>query len=186
MRRAPLVLLGAALAGCGWRAGMLAPEGYDTIGVEVFETERGILQRELEPELSDAMTEALTDLVDAPLATPARADLLVRGRITAYNRRSGIRTSGNDLAETGLYVAVAAELVDRRTGVVVVPTRERHVWSGYALDESAIENEGRARRRALRNVADTLVLDLFGISTESRSAGGAAVESAGSSDDPGR
>ncbi len=162
MRRLAALLLVTTCAACGWHAGLVAPEGYRTVGVEVLATERGVLERNLEPLLSDALSDALLDRVQAPLATPADADLVLRARVTDYHRRAGVRAPDNDLVEGGLFVLVAAELIDRRSGAVVVPSRQRHVWSGYALDASARQNEEAARRRALRHLADTLVLDLFG------------------------
>jgi len=156
---APLLPL---LTSCGWHAGLAAPDGAQTIGIEVFETDRGQLQRGLEPEFADALGKAVVDLVGTPLADPADADVVVRGHIVEYRRRQGIRNTDNQLVETGVYVSVSAGLYDR-TGAVLVPNRQRHNWSGYATDEVAQVNEAQARRRALRYIADTLVLDLFGI-----------------------
>ncbi len=164
--RTLVVLLCGWLAGCGWSAGLTAPDGHRTVGVRIFETERGLLQRNLEPILSDAMSEAVTGMVGAPLVAPSAADVVVEGRILAYGRRSGIRTTENELTETGLRLVLEAKLVDRK-GDVVVPARQRHVWSGYALDERALVSESLARRRAVEYVAQTLVLDLFGIGAES-------------------
>jgi hypothetical protein len=156
------VLLGAAA--CGWRAGLSLPAGVRHVGVEIFESDRDVLERGLEPLFTREISRALIDRVGAPIETPSRADLILRGRILEYRRRPGIRNSDNQLLETGLYVRATAELIDRRSGHVVVPTKETHVWSGYSTDLS-LENEDVARERALRHVADTLVLDLFRPST---------------------
>ncbi len=147
-------------AGCGWHAALALPEGARRVGVEIFETHREVLERGLEPLLCDEISRAVTDWIGAPLESPSRADLLVRGRILEYRRRPGIRNSENQLVETGLYFAAAAELVDRRSGRIVVPTKEAHVWSGYSTEVS-LANEQAARARALRHVADSLVLELF-------------------------
>ena len=88
---------------------------------------------------------------------------------------TGICTKDNNLVETGVFVSVTAELVDRRTGEIVVPARERHVWSGYALGEQAAQNEVEALERALTHVAETLVLDLFGPASSRESTPGAGV-----------
>jgi hypothetical protein len=164
--RSPAHVLAAAAvvlaASCGWHTGLVAPNQASTVGVEIFETRRGLLERNLEPLLSDALTRAVVDFVDASLERPSRADVVVRGHIAEYRRRAGIRSLENELVETGLFVSVVAELIDRRTGEVLVPARESHVWSGYSLDENAQANEAEARLRALRHVAETLVLELFG------------------------
>ena len=152
----------ALCAGCGWHAGLIERDDARTVGVEIFETRRGLLERNLEPIVSDALTRALSDFVDLDLAAPGRADLVVRGRIEDYLRREGIRTTENRLVETGVYVLITAEVFDRRTGKRVVPAAQRHVWSGYALGQETAENEALARERAIRHVAEALVLDLFG------------------------
>jgi hypothetical protein len=158
--RAALILpLLLATAACGWHAGLHVPQGT-RIGVEVFETDREILERGLEPLLTEEISRALIDRLGAPIECPERADLVVRGRILDYRRRPGIRNKENQLLETGLFVRASAELVERRTGNVVVPVKEAQVWSGYSTDRS-LESEEAARQRALRHVADSLVLDLF-------------------------
>lgn len=147
---------------CGWSAGLSAPEGGESIGVEVFVSERHILERDLGPPLSDAITRAVADLVGAPIESPGRADLVLKGEILEYRRRAGVRNRDNELVETGVFFEASARLVDRRTGSVVAPTRKAQVWSGYALDRASVGNEALARERAIRYVAETLVLDLFG------------------------
>ena len=151
----------AGLASCGWHAGLGLPEGHRTVGVEIFELERDILERNLEPIVADALSRAVTDYVRAPIVAPRDADVVVRGRILDYRFRAGIRDTQNQLQETGLYVRVAAELVDGRSGEVLVPLRESSVWSGYHLGPDAAAHEASARVRALEYVAETLVLDLF-------------------------
>ncbi len=157
-RTFPLALL--VVLGCGWHAGLVPPDGSHSVGVEIFETRREVLERGLEPLLSEELSKAVVEFVGAPLATPGRADVVVRGRILEYRRRAGIRNTQNELVETGVFILASAELVDRRSGKVLVPTREAHNWTGYALDRP-VENEDDARQRALRYVAQTLVFDLF-------------------------
>jgi hypothetical protein len=163
LRRSHGLVLLALLVGlpaCGWRAGLSLPAGVQHVGVEVFEADRDVLERGLEPLFTQEISRALIDRVGAPIEAPSRADVILRGRILEYRRRPGIRNSDNQLLETGIYVRASAELVDRRTGRIVVPVKETHVWSGYSTDLS-LENEQIARERALRHVADSLVLDLF-------------------------
>jgi len=156
-----LALPGLCLSGCGWHAGLLAPGGAQSIGVEVFETDRTLLERNLEPIVSGAITRAVSDLVQTPLAAPQRADIVVKGEILNYNRRSGARNSDNELVETGIYVLIRASLWDRRNNKELVAPIARHGWSGYALGDGAILNESQTRLRVIDYVARTLVLDLF-------------------------
>ena len=156
-----LLVAGLLLPACGWHAGLLAPGGARTVGVEIFETDRQLLERNLEPIVSEAITRALIDMVQTQLAAPQNADLVRRGEILNYNRRSGARNKDNELVETGLYVLLRASLVDRISGDVVVPAITRHGWSGYALTGDAPQNEAQTRLRVIDYVARTLVLDLF-------------------------
>lgn len=156
-----LAFAGLSLPACGWHAGLLAPGGAKSIGVEVFETDRTLLERNLEPIVSNAMTRAVVDLVQTPLASPQAADVVLRGEILNYNRRSGARNSDNELVETGIYVLIRASLWDRRTQKELLPSIVRHGWSGYALADDALQNESETRLRVIDYVARTLVLDLF-------------------------
>jgi hypothetical protein len=158
-----IVLLAAMGAGaCGWHAGLTAPGGASSVGIDVFTAERHILERDLEPRLNAAMTRAFVDLIDVPLENPRKADLVIKGEIVEYRRRAGVRNEDNDLVETGLRIEATARLVDRKTGQIVVPSRTAYVWSSYGLDGvTAVEQEDLARERALRHIAETLILDLF-------------------------
>ena len=152
--------LAALVAGCGWSAGLSTPVEGRSIGSEVFDVRRDVLERGLAPLLHEQMTRAAGDLVAAPVVQPSKADYVVRGTIVEYRRRSGIRNSDFQLQETALRIRLEAELIDRRTGEVVGDPVRTHVWSGYGLD--ATTNEAIALERALHYLAETVVLDLFG------------------------
>lgn len=162
LRPRPLALLFAWAwlwaSGCGWHVGGLAPEGARSVGVEIFWTNERVLERDLEPALQSELSRAVGDLSGLPLARVGDADLVVRGRIQEYRRRSGIRSPDNELLETGLRLQVDAELFDRRSGEVLESAPAR-IWSGYAL--LGIGQESAAQERALRNLAETLALELF-------------------------
>lgn len=159
MRAVWLALLALPCLACGWHSGLPAPRGARSVGVEAATREGTVLERELEPELSDALSEAVVDWVGLPLVPPGEADLVVRPRILEYRRRGGVRNRQNELIETAVFVRARAELFDRRSGRVLGSPATAQEWSGYALDDLA--NEGVARERALRHVAVSLVLALF-------------------------
>ena len=187
----PALLLGLVSPGCGWRAGLEPAELWDvsedaTVGVEIFRTDRNVIERQLEARLSESLTAAVNDLVHARLVTPGRADLVLRGEILEYRRRGGIRSRENRLLESGVQLTLRAELVDAAGRVLSGPV-DRRVWSGYSLgaplepfdpgsptaprDPVAFvdgpANEDRAADRALRHLAETLVLELFRPADES-------------------
>ena len=76
------LLLGAGA--CGWHAGLKAPDGATSVGIEVFPAERRILERDLEPLLNQAMTRAFVDLVATPLQHPLRPGRSQWPRLAQY------------------------------------------------------------------------------------------------------
>jgi hypothetical protein len=129
------------------------------VAVEAVERDGTVLERGLEPLLTDALSEAVVDWVDLPLVAPADADLVVRAEVLEYRRRGGVRSPENELLETAVFVRARAELFDRRLGNARGEPVHAQEWSGYALDDPS--NEDAARDRALRHVAVSLVLELF-------------------------
>lgn len=152
----PSLLL--ALGGCGWHAGLSTPSGARSIGVEAVRREGTVLERGLEPELTDALSAAVVDWVGLPLTAVDEADLVLRAEIVEFRRRGGVRNRDNELVETAVFVRASAKLFDRRKNQESAPAMAQE-WSGYALDDPS--NEDAARKRALRHVADSLVLELF-------------------------
>jgi hypothetical protein len=84
---------------------------------------------------------------------------VIRGKILTYHRRSGIRNTDNEQLETGIYISAEAQLHDRATGRVVSGPVGADAAVGYIL--GPVENEREARERALRRIAEELVLDLL-------------------------
>ena len=161
--RALLAALLLALAGCGWHAGLGTSSGASSVGVQIVTREGRLLERGLEPELTDALSAAVVDWGELPLVSPAEADLVVRAHIVEFRRRGGVRNRDNELVETAVFVRASAELFDRRNGKTGAPAMAQE-WSGYALDDPS--NEDAALERALRHVADSLVLELFAPSSQ--------------------
>jgi Lipopolysaccharide-assembly len=146
-----------AASACGYDAGLRVAEHHDSVGIEIFGNES--YERDLEPELHDQMTKVLRDQSDARLVDPREARAVIRGTLTAFHRRGGIRDSQNKLLETGVYIEVTARLF---VGGNETPVRSAtsSVWIGYTLDDSG--NERAARDQALRHLAEGLILQLLG------------------------
>jgi hypothetical protein len=143
---------------------MVLGEMEETVGVEFFGNDGRL--RDLEGVFHGYVTDALNRMVHATQVAPDDADLVVRGTIVNYARRAGIRSVENELLELGLRVTIDAELVRRSRDMdgtwheEVVDSGRFSVDSGYRAEES--EGELDARDRVLRNIADRMVLDLFG------------------------
>lgn len=156
--RSALLALASLLAGCGYTSGLRLPEHYHSVGLEVFGNDTP--EVDLERGLHAAMARQLVQLVRSPLEPPARADVLVDGRILEYSRRDGIRDgTDNRLLESAIVVRAEAWLVDRRSGEVLGEPAKSGVRIGYVIGEE--RGELQARDRALLDVAQRLVLELF-------------------------
>lgn len=156
---AGLLVLVLALAGvgCGYDAGLRVAEKHASVGVEIFGNDT--LERDVERPLHAEITRAIRDLTNVPMEIPSRAEVVIRGTVKTYQRRSGVRSSENALLETGVFIEAEASLVDRASGRPIGPPARAGRWVGFVLDDPS--NEGRARDRVLRHIADELVLVLF-------------------------
>ena len=170
------LFLFVCLSACGYSVALRLPEGQEDIGVEIFVNDSDL--RDLERDLYDEMSSSVLNLVRAPLVSPGRADVVVRGRILEYRRRSGVRNPRNRLLETGVLITVEAELWDKRNSVTLGRPITSKVEIGYVVGEPIdpltsidsrttrnreleLTNEREARARALRILSEQVVLDLF-------------------------
>ena len=158
--RTLLLALCLAVPACGYDAGLRVTEHHDSVGVELFGNES--YERDLEAELHDQMTRVLRDQSDAHLVDPREAQAVIRGTITAFRFRDGIRGRENRLLETGIYIEVEAKLYVSGNETPV-RSSTAGAWVGYTLDQPrAALNEREARARALRHMAEEIVLELLG------------------------
>lgn len=162
-------------AGCGYSAGLRAPEGHHSVGLELFGNVSDL--RDLEADLYQAISLSMNQLVQSPLVAPDDADLIVRGRITEYRRRGGARNDNNLLQETGVRIGLEAYLFDPQTGKQVGPLAKSTIETGYTVGQASFDtstidetrrdpnleraNELDARARTLRLAAEELVFELF-------------------------
>lgn len=114
MRRELVALALAALAtACGYSTGLTVPEQAGrTIGIEFFENRTP--ERDIELEFHTQLSQAVIDLVHAPLVPPERADVVIRGTMLRFSRRYGVRDADNQLEESGIIVHVQGGLWRRR------------------------------------------------------------------------
>ncbi|MAE29713.1 MAG: hypothetical protein CMJ87_12165 [Planctomycetes bacterium] len=142
-------------ASCGYTRGLMPPAPARTVGVAFFGNEGKL--PDLERDLHRELVRSLGDLVSAPLAAPQRADATVRGRILSTTRRGGVRDPENSLLESGLRIAVEARLWGPEGPLG--PLVRQDTWVGIRLDRLGRESDARAR--ALAQLADALILELF-------------------------
>jgi len=152
-----LAWLVTALTGCGYTTGLTLGPDYHSVGLEIFGNDTP--EPDLELGLHRALTQATRNMLDARLVDPDRSQLVVRGRLTRFQRRAGLRSADNVWMEGGVWITAEAELVDPRRDVVIAGPVRAEANVGYARTNR--EAEPDARQRALNNLAERLVLDLF-------------------------
>ncbi len=159
MRFLQALLLGVALgsASCSWSTGLQLDPGRASIGAEIFANDS--LEPDLERAMHAELTRSLINLVEAPIAAPGVADVVIRGRIETYWRRAGIRNRDNRLLESWVDISVSASLWDRTEGKIRSGPVSDRIQVGYTLERTGSEAE--AARRALKNLADRIVLALL-------------------------
>lgn len=146
-----------ALVACGYSTGLNVAQRHTSVGLEVFGNDS--YDRDLERPLYDAISRVLRDTSDAALVEPSRASVVMRGKISTFRRRSGIRSPDNKLLETGVFIEVEAGLYAPGATNPSKPPVKVGTWVSYIIDGA--QNEREARERALRHIAEELVLDLF-------------------------
>lgn len=166
-----LILLLALASACGYSTGLTLPDDYRTVGVEVFGNDTRV--PDLEARMQEQLTASVRSRVDAPLVEPERADLIIRGTLLNYDRRSGIRSPENQLLETGVRIAIEAELVRRPAATldtqsgkkpkdVVLRSVRFNDESGFRLDQDPLNlGELAASNRVLRRLSDRIVMELM-------------------------
>lgn len=152
-----LVFLGLVLPGCGYSTGLKVSEKHQSVGVEFFGNVTP--ERDVERPLYDEVTRALRDLTDVRIESPQRAEVVIQGVVKTYQRRGGVRSTDNQLLETGVLIEAEATLVDRASGRTLGPPVRAGRYIGFVLDDPS--NEADARARVLSYIADELVLELF-------------------------
>lgn len=156
--RSILALAAFFVVGCGYTSGLRLPEHYHSVGIEVFTNDS--FEPDVERDLHEMLSTQVNELVHAPLESPAVSDVVLEGRITSWSRRDGIRDQRtNALLESAVVVRAEGWLTDRLTGDRIGSLAQASTRIGYVIGEP--EGEYQAQERALRDIAQRLVLDLF-------------------------
>jgi hypothetical protein len=156
------LVLALAAAGCGWHAGLVTPPGAETLGLRFLGNETRLPG--IEVDVTQAIGRAVRDRVALRTATPALADLVLEGEVYELRRWAGVRSITNDQLEASVQLGVELRLVDARSGETLSVSR-RDLRAGYAIDQGFglvnTQGEAVAQARAIANLAEGLVLDLF-------------------------
>jgi hypothetical protein len=150
-------LLAAVVLGCGYSSGLRVSDRHVSVGLEFLGNDS--YERDLERPFDDEMSRALRNFSDAPIVDVAKADVVVRGKIKSYIHRAGIRSRENVPLETGVSIEIEASLHQKSSGKLLRGPFKITSAVGYLVGDPG--NEPQARDRALRHIAEELVLDLF-------------------------
>ena len=127
-----------------------------TIGIEIFGNESMLPNLELG--LHAALSEAARRHTTLTLVSPERADIVIRGEVSGFERRPGARTAENRFVETRNVVSVNAVALDG-TSFATIARTSTEIGFGTAIDVPGRELE--VRDNALRNTADRILLTLL-------------------------
>ncbi len=160
--RSAAALAALALVGCGWHAGLLAPAGAETLGLRFLGNDTRLPGFEVD--VTQAIGRAVRDRVSLRTAAPERADLVLEGEVFELRRWAGVRSPENEQLEASVQIGVELRLIERKTGEILATSR-RDLRAGYVIDPGfGIANtpgQVTAQNRAISNLAEGLVLDLF-------------------------
>ncbi|MBK9549119.1 MAG: DUF4136 domain-containing protein [Gemmatimonadetes bacterium] len=156
--RSSLIVLALTLAGCsfGFRSGGGLPAEIKTVAVLPFDNETS--DATLGQQVNAAIREAVERRLGLRAATEAKADLVVRGRITNYEPDeptsfSGTGTGGSvQVTRRQLSVTIAIEMVANKDGRMIFQERSLSARGDY---EPGREADGR--KKALEFLVNAIV-----------------------------
>ena len=152
-----ILCLALSSPSCHYNIGLTAPEGYSEVAVEIFANDTR--EPDLERALQSSLTREVRDRVPLHLVAPEQSELVVEGRLVNFNRIRGIRNPKNQIMESGVQITAEAWVARRSSGERISNTITAQATVGYAIDDS--RGERAARERALRQLAEILIVDLF-------------------------
>lgn len=149
-----LLLLAAALVGCGYTAGSLVSREYRTIYVPIWENRT--FRRGLEFRLTELLQKEIERRTHLKLTTEDRADTKLSGEIVDFQQRVLTEDLMDRPVETQVRVVVNFRWEDLRTGETIV--REVGLaQTGEAVFARGETPEGAAATEAFQDLAEQIV-----------------------------
>lgn len=149
--------LGPFLVGCGYSSGVRLPLGARSVGVEAFGNVGPF--PEVEREVFAILSTQASRMIDGDVVPPGQADLLICGQIEDYRRLHGVQSAEGSLQESGVRIMLRAWLEDSREGQQIGQVLYYDQSVRYIL--GVREGEAGARRAALDQLCQEVILDLF-------------------------
>jgi outer membrane lipopolysaccharide assembly protein LptE/RlpB len=156
-----LVLATLLAGGCGYRTTELFPDQYRTIAVPIFDNNTPY--KELQFDLAEALTKQIEQRTAYKVTSPATADTLIAGTITAVNQNLVNRVRvGAVPEELELMVTIDFEWKDLRTAQTIMDRRSLSVTGPYVPARGVGEPIQRGRHVAVERLAREIVSQLRG------------------------
>ena len=160
-----LVLGSLLLSGCGYTTGSLLPSNYRTVAIEPFknkvgylnENTRGLYVPLLENKVHDNVASRFQFDGHLKVVPAGRADLVLKGELTGFDREELRLTDNQDVQEYRLRITVAITLVDQTTDK---PVWEEPSFSGeatYFVSGPQAKSESAALDDALTDLSRRIV-----------------------------
>ncbi len=144
-------------SGCGYSLGYRTPPGVHTVSVPIFLNETFPLRREVEYELTSAFRQEIQVRTGLRIIDEeAGPDLVVRGRILEFRERVVAEGPRDVKTESNLIAVVELRIENYRNNTIRIQ-RVPNV-EPFSIEIGETFQDGR--RRAVRNIAEKLVVAL--------------------------
>jgi hypothetical protein len=152
-----LTVLVLAVGGCGYSLGYSTPPGVKTISIPIFWNATFPLRREVEVELTSAFRQEIQARTDLRIIDESSSpDAVIRGRIVEFRERVVAEGRRDEKTESNVVAIVDLEIENYRDGTL----RIERVSDVEPFSIQAGESFEVGRRRAIRNIAEKLVVAL--------------------------
>ncbi len=155
-----LIAVFLIFTGCGYTTGSLLPSNYRTIFVEPFKNQVGYVNENnrgtyiilLETKAHTAVVNRFQFDGHLKIKTSGKADLILQGALTGFNRDELRLTENQDVQEYRIRVTMALTLTDAVTGETV--------WSEPAFSGEATYFTAGAQAKSESSALDEALIDL--------------------------
>ncbi|MAG57592.1 MAG: hypothetical protein CMJ83_14970 [Planctomycetes bacterium] len=113
-----LMVVAVGASGCGYSSGSMMPEGVHSVAVGIFGNET--FYRHAEVTYTRELTRELVRRAHVDVRDPAKADVVITGRILTIPRITLVEDRIDQILEGGVVVRVEVKVEDPRTGQAVI------------------------------------------------------------------
>jgi len=149
-------------AGCGYTQKVTLPNNIRTIAIPTFEDqippkERFTYQPGVEITLTNAIRKRFIFDGNLKVVEEERADAILKGAIIAYSQEAVRYDNLESVEEYRLFLTVKFELVDKRTGEVIISESSFAGRSEYFTSQNAADMRKNAATDSVADLARNIV-----------------------------